>query len=62
MRLQMRIFSDVGYGAESDRCRSGCKLIYSDNTFLYSVSNCDNDALRRTATKVFGAHTHTIYI
>jgi hypothetical protein len=27
MRLQMRVFSDVRYGAESDRCRSGCGLI-----------------------------------
>jgi hypothetical protein len=24
---RMRIFSDVGYGAESDRCRSRCGLI-----------------------------------
>jgi hypothetical protein len=27
MRLRMRIFSDVGYGAESDRLRSRCGLI-----------------------------------
>jgi hypothetical protein len=27
MRLQMQTFLDVGYGAESDRLRSGCGLI-----------------------------------
>jgi hypothetical protein len=27
MQLRMWIFSDVGYGAESDPCRSGCGLI-----------------------------------
>jgi hypothetical protein len=27
MRLRMQIFSDIGYGAESDRLRSGCRLI-----------------------------------
>jgi hypothetical protein len=62
MRLQMQIFSDVGCGAESDQCRSGCGLVYSDNTCLYSVSNETNDALRRTAARVFYAHAHTIYI
>jgi hypothetical protein len=27
MRLRMQVFSDVGYGVESDQCRSGCGLI-----------------------------------
>jgi hypothetical protein len=27
MWLRMQIFSDVGYGAESDGLRSGCRLI-----------------------------------
>jgi hypothetical protein len=41
MWLHMRIFSDVRNGAESDWLRSGCKLIQSDNTCLYSISNGD---------------------